>query len=50
MSSWLAAWADPGWIAFHTEDEFEGFFGDAGFSHFHWEELLPGLGLVIAMK
>ncbi len=50
MSSWLAAWADPGWIAFHTEDEFERLFGSAGFSQFHWEELLPGLGLVIAMK
>ena len=50
MSSWLAAWADPGWIAFHTEDEFEKLFHDAGFSHFYWEELLPGLGLVIAKK
>jgi len=50
MSSWLAAWADPGWIAFHTEDEFEMIFGEIGFSHFHWEELLPGLALVIAMK
>jgi SAM-dependent methyltransferase len=50
MSSWLASWADPGWIAFHTEDEFERLFGAAGFSQFHWEELLPGLGLVIAMK
>lgn len=50
MSSWLARWADPGWISFHTEDEFEGLIREAGFSHFHWEELLPGLALVIAMK
>ena len=50
MSSWLAKWADPGWIAFHTEDEFQKIFGEAGFSQFHWEELLPGLALVIAMK
>jgi ubiquinone/menaquinone biosynthesis C-methylase UbiE len=50
MSSWLAAWADPGWISFYTEDEFQVLFHRAGFSHFHWEELLPGLGLVIAMK
>jgi ubiquinone/menaquinone biosynthesis C-methylase UbiE len=50
MSSWLAAWADPGWISFYTEDEFEVFFRNAGFSHFHWEELLPGLGIVMAMK
>jgi ubiquinone/menaquinone biosynthesis C-methylase UbiE len=50
MSSWLARWADPGWISFYTEDEFEMFFDTAGFSQFHWEELLPGLGLVIAMK
>ena len=50
MSSWLAAWADPGWISFYTEEEFEALFRNAGFAHFHWEELLPGLGLVIAMK
>jgi len=50
ISSWLAKWADPGWIAFHTEDEFEILIREAGFSHFHWEELLPGLALVIAMK
>jgi len=50
MSSWLAAWADPGWISFYTEDEFQVLFRSAGFSHFYWEELLPGLGLVIAMK
>jgi ubiquinone/menaquinone biosynthesis C-methylase UbiE len=50
MSSWLAEWADPGWIAFYTEDEFEGLIRGAGFSCFHWEELLPGLALVIAMK
>lgn len=50
MSSWLASWADPGWISFYTEHEFERLFRDAGFSHFHWEELLPGLGLVIAKK
>jgi ubiquinone/menaquinone biosynthesis C-methylase UbiE len=50
MSSWLAAWADPGWISFYTEDEFQDLFLGAGFAQFHWEELLPGLGLVIAMK
>ncbi len=50
MSSWLAAWADPGWIAFHTEEEFQTIFSEAGFSGFYWEELLPGLALVISTK
>jgi ubiquinone/menaquinone biosynthesis C-methylase UbiE len=50
MSSWLAKWADPGWISFHTEYEFQALFEEAGFSRYHWEELLPGLGLVIAQK
>jgi len=29
--------------------ELERFFDGAGFSSFHWEELLPGVGLVIAI-
>ena len=50
MSNWLAKWADPGWIGFHSGDEFKAMFEVAGFSHFHWQELLPGMGLVAAMK
>lgn len=50
ISEWLAAWADPGWIGFHTGEEFQVRFLNAGFSHYYWEELLPGIGLVVAMK
>jgi ubiquinone/menaquinone biosynthesis C-methylase UbiE len=50
MSNWLAKWADPGWIGFHSGDEFKTMFEAAGFSQFHWQELLPGMGLVVAMK
>jgi ubiquinone/menaquinone biosynthesis C-methylase UbiE len=50
ISEWLAKWADPGWIGFHNGDEFKARFDRVGFSHYYWEELLPGIGLVIAMK
>lgn len=50
LSEGLAAWADPGWIGFHTGDEFQLLFQAAGFASYYWEELLPGIGLVIAMK
>ena len=46
---WFAAGADVGAHAFHGPAELERFFVGAGFSIFHWEELLPGVGLVIAM-
>lgn len=50
ISEWLAAWADPGWIGFHSGEEFQVRFMNAGFSYYYWEELLPGIGLVVAMK
>lgn len=50
ISEWIADWADPGWIGFHNGDEFRARFEAAGFRHFYWEELLPGIGLVIAQK
>jgi ubiquinone/menaquinone biosynthesis C-methylase UbiE len=50
ISSWLAAWADPGWIGFHSGEEFQARFQATGFTYYYWEELLPGIGLVIAMK
>lgn len=46
---WFAALADVGAHAFHGPDELERLFYEARFSVFHWEELLPGVGLVIAM-
>ena len=48
LGSPLAKWADPGWIGFHTGEEFQQLF--ARFSSFYWTELLPGIGLVIATK
>ncbi len=50
LSEWLAAWADPGWMGYHSGEEFQARFQAAGFSQFYWEELLPGIGLVVAMK
>jgi SAM-dependent methyltransferase len=46
---WFAALADTDAWAFHGPDELERMFYGARFSIFHWGELLPGVGLVIAM-
>ena len=48
LSAPLAKWADPGWISFHTPEEFQGLFRDAGFVRTGWRELLPGFGLATA--
>lgn len=50
LSSPFAKWADPGWVAFRTGDEFEALFYQAGFSGFYWEEVLPGIGLCVGSK
>jgi hypothetical protein len=50
MSSPLAKWADPGWIRFHTPEEFRAMFHRAGFVVTGWLELLPGFGLAIGQK
>ena len=50
LSASLAKWADPGWIGFHTPDEFRDLFLEAGFAGFYWQELLPGIGLGVASK
>jgi ubiquinone/menaquinone biosynthesis C-methylase UbiE len=47
LASPLAKWGDPGWVAFHTGEEFERLFREAGFPGFHWVEVLPGIGLCI---
>ena len=41
---------DPGWVAFHTGEEFRALFLKAGFSEFYWEELLPGIGVCVGSK
>lgn len=48
LSAGLANWADPGWIGFHTPEEFRDLFLGAGFADFYWQEMLPGIGLGIA--
>jgi demethylmenaquinone methyltransferase/2-methoxy-6-polyprenyl-1,4-benzoquinol methylase len=50
LSAPLARWADPGWIGFHTPDEFRNLFTEAGFARTAWRELLPGFGLATAQK
>jgi SAM-dependent methyltransferase len=44
----LARTADPGWISFHTPEEFRSLFLGAGFARVRWHELLPGFGLALA--
>jgi len=46
----LARRADPGWISFHTPDQFRSLFADAGFARTAWVDLLPGFGLAVGQK
>ena len=50
LSSPLAAWADPGWIGFHTPEEFRELFTTAGFQRACWIDLLPGSGVALGRK
>jgi len=50
LGSTLAQWADPGWVSFYTGEEFQELFAEAGFSHFYWVEILPGIGLSIGTR
>ncbi|MBV8200761.1 MAG: class I SAM-dependent methyltransferase [Acidobacteria bacterium] len=50
LSAPLARWADPGWIGFHTPEQFLTLFSDAGFARNSWRELLPGFGLAVGQK
>jgi ubiquinone/menaquinone biosynthesis C-methylase UbiE len=50
LSAPLARWADPGWIGFHTPEQFRDLMLAAGFVRFRWDELLPGFGLALAQK
>ncbi len=50
LSAPFAKWADPGWVAFHTGQQFERLFLNSGFSAFYWEEVLPGIGMCIGSK
>ena len=50
LSAPLAKWADPGWIGFHSPEEFIALFHRAGFARAAWRELLPGFGLAVGQK
>jgi SAM-dependent methyltransferase len=50
ISAPLAKLGDPGWVGFHTPEQFEALFRRAGFAEFYWEELLPGIGMCIGSK
>ena len=50
LSAPLAAHADPGWISFHTPEQFQRLFLDAGFARAGSVELLPGFNLAVAQK
>ncbi|MFL6020570.1 MAG: class I SAM-dependent methyltransferase [Gaiellaceae bacterium] len=46
----LAKRADPGWISFHTPEQFRSLFADAGFARTAWVDLLPGFGVAVGQK
>ncbi|HEX2093440.1 MAG TPA: methyltransferase domain-containing protein [Longimicrobiaceae bacterium] len=50
LSARFAKWSDPGWISFHTPDEFRSLMAGAGFARTSWRELLPGFGLAVGQK
>jgi ubiquinone/menaquinone biosynthesis C-methylase UbiE len=50
LSAPLALWADPGWIGFHTPDQFQALFASAGFIECGWVGLLPGFGIAMGRK
>jgi ubiquinone/menaquinone biosynthesis C-methylase UbiE len=50
MSRPTAEWGDPGFMRFHTPDEFAELLTTAGFARVAWRELLPGFVLMLAQK
>ena len=50
ISAPLAKWADPGWISFHTPEQFRTLLSGAGFQRTGWIELLPGFGIAMGQK
>jgi ubiquinone/menaquinone biosynthesis C-methylase UbiE len=47
VSAPLSRAADPGWVGFHTPEEFDALFTSAGFVDFRWLDLLPGFGIAL---
>ena len=50
LSAPLGRLADPGWVGWHTPEEFRELLIRAGFSTACWMPLLPGLGLAVGQK
>ena len=50
LSAPLAKWADPGWVSFHSPDQFRQLLSDNGFTRTGWLELLPGFGIALGQK
>lgn len=50
LSAPLAKAADPGWIGFHTPEQFLGLFRAAGFERAAWHDVLPGFGVAVAQR
>ena len=50
LSAPLAKQGDPGWVGFHTPDQFCRLLRDAGFARASWIDLLPGFGLAVGQK
>ncbi len=48
LSATLALAGDPGWIGFHTPEQFRALLEGAGFVDVQWYDLLPGFGLALA--
>jgi SAM-dependent methyltransferase len=50
LSAPLARIADPGWVGFHTPEQFRELLAAAGFARTYWQELLPGFGLCLGKQ
>jgi SAM-dependent methyltransferase len=50
LSEPIAKKADPGWISFHTPEQFRNLFQEAGFARSSWVEILPGFGVALGQK
>jgi hypothetical protein len=50
LSTPIARWADPGWIGFHSPDEFRALLREAGFARTAWIDLIGGFGVAVGQK
>ncbi|NUU17898.1 methyltransferase domain-containing protein [Cellulomonas humilata] len=48
LASALSLAGDPGWIGFHTPEQFRVLLEGAGFVDVRWYDLLPGFGIALA--